>query len=641
MADEQYQPMVPEHGASPAEKIKSTDGQTEDERKVVALAEKIFAKNKRARAKHDKDWVTWTRYFMGDQWSQKRPSYRHSEVLNIVASNIRSIVPILTDPQPQVQTIPEDPTDFEFSEIMNQVISSKWERENFNMIMAESVVDACAIGTAIGTVPWVDSLADGLGDYTFETIDPAHAFPAPNARDANDRRGLTFCIAEPVDVSELKEEYKDHPNKDKIKPDLSDAITYSSFMDEAQEFQFKSPVDNRLVSADSRSAINGNPDLVLKLTVYIMSDEVISKKDCITDSQTGEKTEIEEHVKKYPKGRKIVCAGKILLEDGELEYDDGKYPIARLVNDIIPRSFWGESEIKNQKSPQDIANKLMSYLLDYLIIMGNPVWVIDSEAQVDVDNITNEPGMILLKKKGAEARREQGVSPPPFIMNTLQWVMSDVFAKISGQNDVSQGLLSQTNLSGEAISQMTEAAQTRLRAKARNLDAYLQQVGQMMVSRILQYYNLPRIVRITGKDGEAAKYFRFSVEQQPVIGADGQPVMDGDKPRTQRVANYQQFIRDEQSGVVSEGPVKQLPIKGNLDIRITTGTALPFMKAKRDTQAERFFDKGILDAEDLLGTIEYPKRERILQKWKQRQALAAQPPQGEAPGGAPAPAPAV
>lgn len=627
--------MIPEHSQTKSSGEVAKQEQSEEERSAVRLAEKLFSKAKKARSRYDKDWCTYFKYFRGDQWTTKRPSYRHSEVINVITSHLRNILPILTDPLPQVTAIPEDPTDYEFAQILQQVISSKWDRDGYNQIVAESLIDAGVVGTAIGYIPWIDSLKDGLGDYVFETVDPAHVFPDPQARDVNDRRGKFFCVAEPVDISEIREEYPD--KADKVKPDLSDAISFNSYLDEAQEFQFKSPVDNRMMVADSRSPQQGNPDLVLKLCVYVLSDEVISKKETVVDSQTGESQTIDQDVKKYPKGRKIVTAGGILLEDSEIKYDDGKFPYARLINDVVPRAFWGDGEIMTLKSPQDIINKLSSYMMDYLIIMCNPVWVIDSEAQVDVDNITNEPGMILLKKKGGEARREQGVPPPPFIQNMMQYFMSDVFAKISGQNEISQGALDKSQLSGEAISQLTEASQTRLRAKARNLDQYLNQVGQLMVSRILQYYTLPRVVRLTGKDGVADQYFKFMVEDQPKMNELGEPVVDGmGQPETQKVATYSEFVPG-QGGPGEFATPKQVPLKSSLDVRITTGTALPFMKAKRDAQAERFFDKQILDAEDLLKIIEYPNKEAIIQKYNARQqAMAAQ--QAPPPGAPPQPA---
>jgi hypothetical protein len=201
----------------------------------------------------------------------------------------------------------------------------------------------------------------------------------------------------------------------------------------------------------------------------------------------------------------------------------------------------------------------------------------------------------------------------------MQYFMGDVASKISGQNEISQGALTKANLSGEAISQLTEASQTRLRAKARNLDAFLSQIGFLMCSRILQYYSLPRIVRLTNQTDAAPKYFKFMVEKD-----ENETLPDGTPNPNQgnKVATYSEYMPNEMGGGTFGTP-KKVPLKSELDIRISTGTALPFMKAKRDSQAERLFDKGVLDAEDFLDTIEYPKREQIIAKWKQRQQQAA------------------
>jgi hypothetical protein len=68
----------------------------------------------------------------------------------------------------------------------------------------------------------------------------------------------------------------------------------------------------------------------------------------------------------------------------------------------------------------------------------------------------------------------------------------------------------------------------------------------------------------------------------------------------------------------------QFEIKGNLDIRITTGTTLPFARAQKKQQAKELFQLGIYDEEDLLTDLEHPRKESILEKVKERKDLAAQ-----------------
>lgn len=640
----QNAPVVPEH-AAPANDATKSPAQTEKERSAVRLAERLFAKAKRFRAQHDSKWMERMRYFRGDQWIQKRPQYRNMEVINLMQAAVRTSVAIITDPRPKVDVVPEDPSDLAFSSIISQIIESKWERENYALVTAEVLVDAAIIGTALGSVETHADLADGLGDWVYESEDPTSHYPDPNARDVNGRRTLYWCKAEPVDVSILR---RDYPKKaELIKADLADVSSFMGYDTNEQTFQFKSPTDNRVMATDGKSYDTGNPDLVLKLTVLIkdpccdpqynrekgQATDVVEPPVAMDQPVSPQGTPGEAPVQNQgtpatPKGiRKIVVASGALLEDDFQDYDDGKFPYGRLINNILPRCFWGDSDLEHQKSPQDVVNKTFSYVLDYIISMGNPIWLVPTNSGIDTDNLTNEPSLVVEHKPDAKPSREQGVNLPPFISNFLQFAYSDVYGKISGNKDVSQGAVDKANLSGEAISQLIEANQTTLRQKQRYLESYHQEIGQLMVARILQTYTAPRIFMLTGRD-DAKQYFKFGITHKP----------DGSKVATVQKWNGPAQLPDGTQTPGAWAPPTEVPLKGKLDIRITSGSSLPLQKARDEQRAERYFDKGIFDAEDLLDVTQIPNREKILQKYTERQQALAKAKQAEMAakaGGAP------
>ena len=67
-----------------------------------------------------------------------------------------------------------------------------------------------------------------------------------------------------------------------------------------------------------------------------------------------------------------------------------------------------------------------------------------------------------------------------------------------------------------------------------------------------------------------------------------------------------------------------IPIKGNLDVRVTMGSSLPFAKQAKATNALQLFDRGVIDEEELLGTMEWPNKEKVLERLEERKRIAAE-----------------
>lgn len=586
--------------------------QSAEERKTVQMVEKLFARYKQARYPYDSNWIENYKFFRGKQWKIARPSYRNSDVLNFIHSAIQTIVPIMTDSRPNIEAIPENPQDFEFAQIMTQLLRSKWDRDLFSQIVAEAIVDSCIYGVAISEQPWDQDMLQGLGDYNFQTVDPLYCYPDPRSRDINDNFGKGFITAIPTDLAEVKRKYPDKAHL--LKADLSDIDMAKTAKQDMDDYRIRSATDNLTLVEGERPADVNQPDQILVITAWLKDDAIIEEKIQQSD-KTGKKVSAYRTRKKYPNGRKIVVANKVLLEDGENPYLDGKFPYCRLIDHILPREFWGEGEVDQLKGPQQIINKLMSYAMDIVELMGNPVWKNPTGSGVFSDSIVNRPGLVIDHNDGFEPKRERGEDVQPSIFQTFDR-MRDVFEKISGVNEVTQGATPR-NASGIAIEALQEAAQTRIRLKSRNVEAWLTQVGQQFASRILQFYSIPRIIRITDNP-EAAKYFEIAINQTLDESGEVQAMQA-------TVQNFEE-VTDPNTGEVRlvAADTRVYEIKGNLDIRITTGTTLPFARAQKKQQAKELYQLGIYDAEDLLTDLEHPRKEAVLEKVKQREELAAE-----------------
>jgi hypothetical protein len=253
--------------------------------------------------------------------------------------------------------------------------------------------------------------------------------------------------------------------------------------------------------------------------------------------------------------------------------------------------------------------------------MGNPIWVIDTTSGVDTDNLVNSPGLVVEKEPGSEVRREEGVQLQPYVLQLIDR-MKLWFDDISGSSDSSRGVKPEGVTAASAITALQDASQTRLRQKSKNIDACMQNFGQMYQSRVFQFYTAPRVFRITN-DQNVTKYFKFHVDQEthPETG------------EVRKFARVQQYAQGE-DGKHYEAPEQQYDIKRRFDVVVTTGSSLPFEKDRVEQQSMNLFDRGIIDAEEVLKNLRYPNKESVLQrmaeKAQQQAAMQAQQ-QGQTP----------
>ena len=590
---------------------------TEDEIKAIKLSDKLFSKAKNAKKAYDEKWLDYYRMFRGKQWKEARPSYRHSEVINLIFRAIQSEVPILTDALPRPQFIPTEPNDFELAQILNDVLDSDWTYNNWQHNFTETLYDAHFYGTGFGSISYDHDLCYGLGGIVFKSADPFYQFPDPDSRNVNDESRF-YIEAEPRNIEILKQKYPDVAQY--LKSDVVDLNGKDKSI--SDQVKFKSPTDNRTLLEGSSHYDLQAGDEALEITCYVKDLETFEEEQKQDDPEA--KTQVFIKKLKYPNGRKIITVNGVLCEDVPMdEHSEGKFPYLRLVNYILPREFWGISEVEQLESPQKIFNKLLSFTLDVLTLMGNPVWVVDNTSGVDTDNLFNRPGLVVEKEPGSEVRREEGVQLQPYVLQMIDR-MKTWFDDISGSNDVSRGVRPEGVTAASAIEALQAAAQTRLRQKSRNIDAFMQDFGQMYLSQVFANYNSPRVFRITNNQN-VTNYFKFHVDK--VVDADG---------KEQKIARVRSFQEGE-DGNNYLGEEKQYELKRRFDVKISTGSALPFEKSHVEAQSFNLFDRQIIDAEEVLKNIRYPNAESVTKRMQEKAAIAAQaqmlPPQGPPPLG--------
>jgi len=246
-------------------------------------------------------------------------------------------------------------------------------------------------------------------------------------------------------------------------------------------------------------------------------------------------------------------------------------------------------------------------ITDILRLTANPPFVADADSGVNPKAMTNRPAVIIYKNRGSEVR---WLTPPqlPAALFELQDLDKKDFDAISGVLDVTQGRRPVGIEAASAISELQEAAQTRIRFKVRLMEASLRQLGKLMMSLVQQFYTEERTIRTQGATSGQPEFVTVNQEQ-----------ID---PMTQAVTKINDVT------------------VGEYDIEIGVGSTLPVNKTRRADQMIELYQLGVVDKRAVLENVGLPPEdyEKILarvEQAEQQQMLAAQgmAPEGEAMAG--------
>lgn len=588
-------------GASP--------NQSAEAQATVRMGMKLFGKYKKHRAKYDKYWLHYYKMFRGDQWDNIRmPRHRQREIINMIWQAVQSNLPLQTDARPTLSFIPTEPSDTPFADVLNMVSQSDWETKNWLAVLTEVILDGYIYGIGYSSLTYDDDADYGLGSAEYASEDPFYLYPDPDATDVNSKESFGFISAKPVCTSRLKIQYPELA--DEIKSDISDVIASSKTS--LNDFKInRQSTDREMPDLSFMDGTDGDSSIekTLLIKIFLKPEEVEEIEEEYEDD-SGEIQKSYVLKKKYPFGRVITIASGMLLDDEDsLPYVHGNFPYSRYLNYILPREFFGVSEVEQLESPQRLFNKILNGQLEILNLTGNPAWVVSTDSGVDPNKLINRTGLVIEKEPNSEVFRQPGIEMSPTALRlaemTEQW-----FNNMSGSTDVSRGQTPGSVTAASAIEQLTEAARTRIRQKQRNLDDYLRDVGQQYADVVLEKYDKSRVFRVTN-DQDSTQYFRFRTEVRELPDDEG-------NPQQQLVAVVQNLEGDDTEP-------KEFLISGRFDVKINTASSLPFTVADRETKVLNLFDRGIVDEAEVLETLDYPNREKVLERLEQRkQAMAEQ-----------------
>jgi hypothetical protein len=204
--------------------------------------------------------------------------------------------------------------------------------------------------------------------------------------------------------------------------------------------------------------------------------------------------------KKMPFGAVITLVGDQLAQYIKgWPFEHGKYPFVKL-NHVPTGSFYGESIITDLLPLQKEYNRTRSQIIEAKNKMAKPQ-LMAPKGSINPASITTEPGQIILYRPGFQPPEPLPLqSLPSYVLQELDRIRVDM-DDIAGQHDVSRGTVPPGVTAATAISYLQEQDDTMLSYTVRSLEQGVQDIAQLFLNYVKQYWTAPRMVKTTGVDG--------------------------------------------------------------------------------------------------------------------------------------------
>lgn len=227
-------------------------------------------------------------------------------------------------------------------------------------------------------------------------------------------------------------------------------------------------------------------------------------------------------------------------------YAHGQYPYVKIPH-IPTGRFYADSVINDLISVQREYNRTRGQIIEAKNTMGHPQ-LLAAKGSIVASKITTEPGQVIQYELGypkPEPLPMQGL--PSYVLQELDHSLLD-FEDISGQHQVSKGQVPSGVTAATAISFLQEQDESMLSVTHNGIEEAFEKIAFQTLNYVKQYWDLPRQVRVTGKNG----YF-----------------------------NVISFAGSD--------------LKNNTDIRVEAGSSLPTSKAAKQAFLMDMMNSGFID----------------------------------------------
>jgi hypothetical protein len=395
----------------------------------------------------------------------------------------------LTNDTPKVYISVDGKSD----EQREKAFNAAWRLGMFNNRIFDAVLWSQFVNPAWIQMGYAPDARNGKGMVWIAADDPSTIYPDPHAVDD---RTMAFLVKERYFyVDEIRRAYPERGKHVKIGGGYDD---YEENEMEGSRFDLSMELPPGPLRVDAPEGFehqrNGPRVRVRYLWVKDYAKERVEE---IAGVKAGEGFELVVQPKtkwKFPNGRFIVECNGIVLADGpnfipRLPEDDfGTFPFVGVWSMPHLNSIYGPAPIRYVKSPQDIAERMYTQLIENMIRTNNVQCWIPRDSGIDIDAYGGLPGEVQVY----DGDKPPTMSSPPQIpqhMTQIPELLLQKVARYSGTTPERQGQAGGGNVSPELFDAAVFQGQTFVRMKARLLAEQYQRLARMV------FYTMARFKR--------------------------------------------------------------------------------------------------------------------------------------------------
>lgn len=452
-----------------------------------------------------------------------RNRYRVNKILPTIQNRLSRLTK--SPPRYDVKPNSNSTEDKDAARLSLEVLEDIFERERLEEKRQEAFMMAMQGGHAYIQATWdptkgkpmVDPITGELqgyeGDVRIEALNCLEVFPDPLAKSIEDAQYIIKAKVRKLDY--FRERY----------PERGHAVKEESAWLMSSIYDMKA---NALttVGISGASVVDQMKNSAIELVYY------------------------ERPSKKHPRGRMVVTANGILLEDKELPI--GKFDIVKFDDIMIGGRYNPEAVITHLRPIQDQYNVTRHKCAEWIRLTLAGKYLSPRGANLIQEAVDDESGEVI--EYDVVPNAPNGVTAlnvpqiPAYVYKDLE-ALDEEFDFVSGINEVSRGQLPSASIPAAGMQFLEEQDQTRIGVQAKRNEISLAKLGQIVLEYVGAYYKMPRLLK---KAGDGLEYAVKSFVGEDLKGNYDCIVIPGSTVPTSKVLKRHDILNAFNMGLLGD-----------------------------------------------------------------------------------------